>query len=252
MAIRNKVYVYIVAIAIIFFNIYRVNAGSLDLPLSLKIRKDLVHNTITIYLQHGATVEDSMQLFGANFRIDSLTEIDRSTWHYIYSIRCGSNCKLWYQIVLKEKKKRIHLSYVGYYQRSFKFDQLYAQDTSLRARDVMEYSDYLCDYRFNKEFFKSKSLITEYVYKGKMPDDQTKGMSSTFTLKYDRKNNIYYNSQEVLAGNYLIIEGKSKKTKSFFLKVFALEFQESEWIYLDNAWYEWNRKNNSLIKFNTW
>ncbi len=216
---------------------------------SFAIKRDLVNNSATLYLKQGYKTLDTLKFLDLDFLEDTTIEINKTLWHYIYSVRCGSNCKMSYQTILSEKHNKIHLDYLSYYHTSFGFDKLYAKDTSLRPSDVMKYSYYKCEYQFNSSFFTDKPIVNEYLYKGNFKDKNRDGNSSTFILKYDKSKRIYYNCVDFLNGNFFLINGKSKTNEQINKRVYALKFKEYEWIYLNDNWYEWNKENGHLIKF---
>jgi hypothetical protein len=230
------------------FNIYKQSAPENS---TLNIRRDYINQTATIYLQNRNKIEDSLMVHNLNFRIDSLLQITNQLWHYIYSIRCGSNCKVRNQIIISCFKNKLHIEYAGLHSASYEFDDLYDTiNRTLKAKDVMKYPNYYVEYLFNNSFFYNKPSVKEYVYKGKTPDNGT-GDVLIKELKYDRVNRIYYTEREALHGDFTFIspesgEGINKKINEH---VYILKFKESESVYLNNTWFEINRTTNSLKLF---
>lgn len=225
-----------------------VNKDIQESNYNLQLKRNLVDNIGILYLQNGNIRVDSLKLNGAVFYIDSLRKIDSSMWHYMYSIRCGSGCTTSMQIILTVKNHKMHISYSGYFESSDNIDDLYyAEDTSLKPSDVMEYTHSNEKFYLNDSFLK-KPIVTEYLYKGKVTDTGN-GDKAFYSLKYDTKEKVYYNTRKKMIGEYLLFEGSTEKNIQLNETVYSLKFKENEWVYFKDTWYEFNSKNNSLQKF---
>lgn len=214
---------------------------------SLNVKRDKINNQIVFYLNRNEQIIDSLILFNLNFKVDSLTKISENIWHYIYSVRCGSNCKLRNQIILIIDSNKLHLSYVSYFSSSFDYSDLYSSPESV---NVLPYSIYNCNYFFGDDFFKGKPIVKEYLFKGKVADNG-KGSDVFYQLKYDAVKKVYYTQTQLLKGEYLlVIPKKNKQLKKKINEIVpVLKFREVLWLYYNNTWYELNSKKNRLVQF---
>lgn len=228
-----------------------VNGSKQDsLKEKISITRDEVNNRITFYLKQDNAIKDSLTLYNLNFKIDSLVKVNDNLWHYMYSVRCGSNCKLRNQIILMVDSSKLRIPYVGLFSSSFDYSELYSRDPSIKGSDVLPYTNYNCVYTFSNDFFSTKPIIKEYLYKGNVPDDG-KGATVSYQLKYDNSKKIYYTQTQLLSGEFTIIAPQINKQfkKKINRVVPVLKFSDAMWVYYNNTWYELNPKRNNLVKF---
>lgn len=216
----------------------------------ISIMRDEVNNRITFYLIQDNVIKDSLTLYNLNFTIDSLVKINDSLWHYMYSVRCGSNCKLRNQIILMADGNELRMPFVGRFSSSFDYRELYSSNTRIKGSNELPYSNYNCVYAFANDFFSAKPIIKEYLYKGTIPDNGL-GTTLIYQLKYDNSKKIYYTQTQPLSGEFNIIAPQINKQfkKKINSVVPVLKFRDVTWVNYDNTWYELNSMSNNLVKF---
>lgn len=248
---RDKIF-FLAVVKCIFFSsltfALSVNSFKQDsLKESISINRDEINNRITFYLKQDNLIKDSLTLYNLNFKIDSLVMVNDSLWYYMYSIRCGSNCKQRNQIILLVDGSKLRIPFVGILSYSFDYSELYS---NIKGIDALPYSYYNCEYIFANDFLYSNPIINEYLYKGNVPDN-CNGTIVSYQLKYDKSKNVYYTQTQLLSGEYTIIVPHAKKQ---FLKLInsvvpILKYRDATWVYYNNTWYELNSNENTLVKF---
>jgi hypothetical protein len=215
----------------------------------LLVRRDEVNNKITFYLNQSGVITDSLSFHGLNFGVDSLKRLSDNLWHYIYSVRCGSGCKLQKQIMLISDDNKLRISYASYLWSSYDYRELYSNN--LNNNNALPNPIYCCLYTFVDSLIFTKPTIKEYIYKGKTLDNGSNGTTIYYQLKYNSLKKIYYTEKQVLSGEYVIVASRNNKEikKKINTVVFALKFKETQWLYYDDVWYELNQKRKRLIKF---
>jgi hypothetical protein len=251
---KNKILIskssYLLILAFCFTLVKSSNQT--DFNSELISKKNMVNNQIIFYLNQTGTIKDSLILNDLNFGIDTLIKVKNDLWSYIYSVRCGSGCKLRKQVLIIGDHEKLRLSYVGYSSSSYDYRDLYSNNLNIKGSiNVSPYPIYNCFYTFTDSLTSKNLIIKEYIYKGKIPDDGTKGTSIYYQLKYDSLKKVYYTQTQLLSGTFTIVASKNNKESKRKINtvVLALKFKEIKWVYLDNTWYELNQKGNFLIKF---
>lgn len=251
---KKKILVLRCSILITFMLCYAFSKGSnqIDIDFELFLKKNMANNQITIYLNHKGTIKDSITLNNLNFVLDTLIKVKNNLWSYLYSVRCGSGCKLRKQILLQSENDKLRLTYVGYHSITYDHRDLYSSDRNINGSIAkLSYPIYNCFYSFSDSTTAKKLILKEYIYEGKNPDDGTKGTSSYYELKYDSLKNVYYTETYVLSGEYTILLPKDNKESKEKINtvVLALKFKEINWVYYKSIWYELNPSEKTLIKF---
>jgi hypothetical protein len=202
---------------------------------SIKIERDYVNRISRIFLEsnNGKKI-DSLILHDQYFSIDSLIRMDNSTWHYMYSPRCGSNCYSSYQILIGEKNKKINLKYVSPYESGFDFDDTYIE--GVKPEQLMEVTHASYIFKFDS-MFNEGLTINEYIFNGQRADDGS-GKSTKFKLNFDQREGVYFNRKVILKGQYVIFENQNMLMKEINKEVLSIKFTENEYLYIEGKWYE--------------
>lgn len=251
---KNKISIFKFSSFIALIVCFAVAKGhnQIDLDGELLLKKSMVNNQITFYLNQNGTIKDSLTLNNLNFVVDTLIKVSHNLWSYVYSVRCGSGCKMRKQVFIMSDNNKLRLSYVGYRSSSYDYRDLYSNDLNVNGSiTTLPYPIYNCFYNFTDSLTSRTLILKEYIYKGKIPDDGSKGISKYYKLKYDSLKKIYYTQTQLLSGEYSIVETKNNKKSKQKINtvVLALKFKEIQWVYFNNIWYELNQKGNFLIKF---
>ena len=238
----------ITTITFIFCLFFVKSQNLLNTKSKVTFRENLVENQMVFYLDENGIVKDSLILNNLYFASeDSLTTVNPGLWSFMYSVRCGSDCKLRKQVLFVSDNHKLKLSYVGYRSMSYDYRETYSKDLSVQP---MSNPLFYCAYTFSNSFFKNPK-VKELVYKGKSPNDFNSGQTNYYQLKYDSLKKIFYTGTEYLYRIYIIIiDLKNKPLEQKINTVVpTLKFKEVQWVYYNNIWYELNQKGKFLIKF---
>ncbi|MBL7893840.1 MAG: hypothetical protein JNK50_01010 [Bacteroidia bacterium] len=235
-----KVLLYIIYILICFpYSLRSRNEGDL-----IAVR-NYPKNKVTLYYVTNKQKTDSITLNNLNFKVDSLTRINDSTWYYVFSTRAGSNLKIRKNAIFRVLNNKIKPIYAGYLIYSLRFDEKYNSESKNSLYQDGEYKNLF--YILDKSIFGTSPKIIEYYYSGKVPDTGN-GKKTIYNLKYDAKNQIIYNRLDSLKGVYYIINQNTTKTAIINEQTYFLKFQHSCFVYYNKKWFEINAKRK-LVSF---
>lgn len=207
---------------------------------SLEILKDTLMNETKIYLVENNEIIDSLKLRYMDFKFDSLTKINDSLYHYIFS-----DTEFMYpkksQLLIKIKENKLHVQFWGIYEQCFEQKRNEEFNTFVKSKSYKYTIDFTLLVEENlsitilrKDLFENDSIFKE------------ESSSEICYLKHDENHDVYYTSYKVFDGffRYSIYDSKNNNKYFGFKKIFFdvdtipfLEYGSSKNFFHNNMWY---------------
>lgn len=172
-----------------------INLLDTNKKLNLIIQRDSLNRKTIFYLEGNNEIIDSSIIDRVNFKFDSLSILEETKWHYIYSFqnRGVSGLDVYNQIIIEILDKKIHFSYVGTYRYS-------------SLQDKNQSYGYFFDkkYQLNLKdpILGSHLKLTKITWDIDKNGVQIDSSEHIIFLDYDSEKNIYHNKIDTLNGFY--------------------------------------------------
>lgn len=228
-----------IIVVVLLFCIANANWGR-ETGISFIIKEDKANRQATILLTINDTIRDSVTIEDLDFEIDSLAQINDSTWTYIYSFGSSESHSMRFsrQILLQELNGKIHFPYVSLFRFKMGFEvkeenRLYIA----RADYILNLTDSIVPHIKMNSFKKS-------ILEGDVTVDST---SAITYLKFDPEKRVYYSSRGILDGAYEL-QFKEPERREYndnndmliYLKsaaIFELKIGRAHYIYYKDRWF---------------
>ncbi|GEM_PF-2256816 len=158
---------------ILIFSVYLlINSCTIRHEYNFYTRFDELNRKSTLFLTKDDIIIDSIQNIDSYYGKDSIVRRNNNQWDYYYNGRCGTGCSVLYYMNVSPVNDKIKV----------KLNILYKSKSNDDYQNILtkEYIPY---------FSSGKNYISKIIKENGIVKNTTVN-----PIKYDRKNNIYYNT----------------------------------------------------------
>lgn len=182
---------------------------------------------------------DSLRLYNLTFKVDSLHQINKNLWHFMYSVKCGPGCKIIKQLILAIENGKI--------QTKFSFFLLSSIDYgNWGPKGSKSFS--AVQYQLKK--FDDNQLIIESVNLSDKTSNQKKLIKTEHKIKYNKKSKLYCTDRILLKGNYNIAYAPyfDKEKLSINDSCSIIKIKDHTVTHIKDRWF-WLNSEKTFVEF---
>jgi hypothetical protein len=209
----------------------------------IKIERNYLNNSSTLFLFQDSLKIDSLQFFNLNLEGDSFVNYNNKWWYYMYTDCniCAPTVEEKSQLILVPKNKKLHIAFVTRYRYTNRRLEAFETQKGDSLAEIKKHYRSFGQLTLDSNFF-NNTYNAELIFYGHMSfkREEDRGIRRRYSFKYDEKKKVFYTKKKIMNGIYKFNSGI--KTKEFKKRlnneeVIFLEYYGECKAYYKGNWY---------------